>query len=65
MTDESDAEALRRTMAHLESFAKAVGIVCIGFAFYDVLMVGCYAGWAILAKLGVISTLWPFHTSAS
>ena len=54
---EADAEALRRTLAPLESFAKAVGIVCIIFAILDIFVVIYHAGWAIVAKLRVISTV--------
>ena len=65
ITDESETEGLRRKLAPLESFAKAVGIVCIIFASYDVVTVVYYAGWAILAKSGAIATTWPFHRPAA
>jgi hypothetical protein len=65
VTADSQMEALRRKLAHLESFAKAVGIVCIIFAIYDVFVVVYYTGWAILAKLGAISIPWPFHRPAA
>ncbi len=60
-----EADALRRTLAPVEAFAKAVCIVCTIFAILDVYVVMGHAGWAIVAKLGVISTPWPFHRSAA
>ncbi len=65
ITSKSETEALRRKLAHLESFAKAVGIVCIVFAIYDVVMVVYWAGWAMLAKLVLISTSYPLHRFAA
>jgi hypothetical protein len=65
MTSESETETLRLKLAHLESFAKAVGVVCIIVAIYDVVVVVYYAVWAILAELDAISTRWPFHRSAA
>ena len=60
-TGESEAEALAPKLSPFESFAKAVGIVCIILAVFQVLMVLCYAGWVILAKFGAILTPWPGH----
>jgi hypothetical protein len=65
MTGESETEVLRRTLAHLESFAKAVGILCIFVAIYVIVLVLYYSGWALLAKLRAIPTPWPFHRSAA
>jgi len=57
--------ALRWRLAPLESFARAVGNLCFVYAFFYGLFLVWHAGWAILAKLGPISTPWPFNNTAS
>jgi hypothetical protein len=65
VTGESEMEAVRRQFAHLESFAQAVGIVCIICAIYDGIVAVYWAGWVILVKLGAMSTPWPIHRSSA
>jgi hypothetical protein len=65
MKSPSDIQALRRELAPLESSAKAVGIVCIVWAIFEVAMVAYYGGWTVLVKLGAISTFWPFSPTAN
>ena len=57
---ESATEALRRNRAQLESFAKAVGVVCLIFAVYEAINTMLHAGWVILTSLGV-SSGWPYR----
>jgi hypothetical protein len=64
--DESDVEALRWKLAPLESFAKAVGNLCISYAIlFGPLLVLYHAAWVILAKLSAISTPWPYNDTVS
>jgi hypothetical protein len=62
VTDESEPEAVRRKSAALESFAKAVGMVCYIYAIFDGSLTVCHAGWGILASLGT-SIPWPYRGS--
>ena len=57
-TGESETEGLRRKLAPLESFAKAVGIECFIYAIFEGYMAVVVAGCAILGGLGAIVP-WP------